>query len=180
MRTPWDIYRRKCYSLLSAISSRKKWDEENIDDINWFEEQLRSTMLLMQKSDEETMSEYWESLQNYWKMEFPPRVHPHHTAEYRRKNYKSVAKYSDEERRLAQSSRCKEFFREWNNNPENKGKRSRYNSLLKPAANDIRKLIEKMTRLDPESEEYKKLDDQLTDYIETHEELKMHIKEGNF
>lgn len=180
MKSVWDTYRRKFYSLLSALKARRSWDTDNLDAIESFERMLRSDIETLPNEPEEYIEYRYQDLHSIYKMMFPPRVHPHHTAEYRREHYKSKSKHTPEELRHLRTENLRRGYEEFARNPENKVRKSMYLTHLSPMAKDIKQHIQMMNNLEKDSEEYKQMDAQLTDMVETYEETREHIKDGDF
>lgn len=180
MKSVWDTYRRKFYSLLSALKSRRSWDTEHLDDIENFERLLREYISILPNKDVAIIEDTYQEVSQGYKMLFPPRIHPHHTAEYRREHYKSKSQYTEEELYQLRTDNLKRGYEEFARDPENRVRKSMYLTHLSPMAKDIKKHIRMMQNYEKDSEEYKLMDEQLTEMVETYEEVREHIKDGDF
>ena len=180
MKSIWDSYRRKFYSLLSALKSRKTWDLEHLDDINNFENLLRDYIKILPDKTEDIIVDTYLEVSSGYRMLFPPRVHPHHTAEYRREHYKSKSQLNKDDLRLLRITNLRRGYEEFIRDPENSARKSRYMTVLLPMAKDIKKHIQMMNNLERDSAEYEKADAQLTEMVETYEEMREQIKSEDF
>lgn len=180
MKSLWDTYRRKFYSLLSALKSRKSWDTERIKDIEDYENMIKSLLSVLPYKTDDFIIETYNNIKVGYKIFFPPRIHPHHTAEYRRQHYKSKSQYTKEELRQLRIDNLRRGYEEFARNPENSTRKAMYLTHLSPMAKDIKKHIQMMNQYDKDSEEYKMLDEQLDQMVETYEEVRQNIQDGEF
>lgn len=180
MKSAWDTYRRKFYSLLSALKARRSWDTDNLQEIEAFEKLIKDYINILPDKDERVMEDTWLEVSSGYKMCFPPRIHPHHTAEYRREHYKSQAQYTPEELSQLRYENLRKGYEEFARNPENRIRKSMYFTHLAPMAKDIKRHIQMMNQYEKDSEEYQILDEQLTQMVETYEEVRQNIEDGDF
>lgn len=180
MKSLWDTYRRKFYSLLSALKSRKSWDTERIQDIEDYENMIKTLLPVLPSKTEDIIIETYNNVKVGYEMFFPPRIHPHHTAEYRRQHYKSQSQYTKEELRQLRIDNLRRGYEEFARDPENSTRKAMYLTHLSPMAKDIKKHIQMMDNLPKDSDEYKDMDNQLTKMVELYEEVRENIKDGNF
>lgn len=180
MKSAWDTYRRKFYSLLSALKARKSWDTENLKEIEAYEKVIKDYIIILPNKDEIMMQDTWVEVSSGYRMCFPPRIHPHHTAEYRREHYKSQAQHTPEELAQIRYENLRRGYEDFARVPENRIRKSMYFTHLAPMAKEIKAHIQMMNNYEKDSDEYKELDKQLTSMIETYEEVRQHIEDGDF